>query len=182
MARVAIVPLGGLNGSLVSALGARLGESLPLDVELVTRGPDPASAYDPARGQFHSTELLEMQATSLPVEGGDRLLGVIDRDLFVPILTFVFGEAQLRGTAAVLSLTRLSPSFYGMPPDPEVLLDRAEKEAIHEVGHTFGLVHCPEVRCVMRASTSAEEVDLKPSRFCRSCSNAMGLAMLPEHR
>jgi len=104
------------------------------------------------------------------------VLGVADSDLFIPILTFVFGEAQLGpadATAALVSMYRLRQEFYGMPPDPETLSARLLKEALHELGHTFGLRHCADYRCVMSSSPSVENIDLKLAQFCPACANGI---------
>ena len=101
------------------------------------------------------------------------MIGVTAADLFVPVLTYVFGEAQLGGRAAVVSTHRLRPEAYGLPADDDLLTARAEKEALHELGHTYGLLHCPAPDCVMRASTYAEEIDLKPAALCERCLAAV---------
>jgi archaemetzincin len=103
-----------------------------------------------------------------------RALGVAGVDLFIPILTYVFGEAQLEGTAAVVSTYRLDNAIYGLPKDDGLLLDRLTKEATHELGHTFGLLHCQRGHCVMHSSTYAEDVDLKSPQFCASCDPVAG--------
>ena len=90
-------------------------------------------------------------------------------DLYVPVLTYVFGEAQLDGKAAVVSTHRLRDELYGLPQNPQKLRERLEKEAVHELGHTFGLIHCPKPNCVMYTSTYAEEIDFKPMNFCETC-------------
>ena len=94
-------------------------------------------------------------------------------DLFVPVLTYVFGEAQLEGKAAVVSSFRLRDELYGLPKNPDKLKERLEKEAVHELGHTFSLIHCPNPRCVMYTSTYAEEIDFKSKDFCNSCSSIL---------
>ena len=98
-----------------------------------------------------------------------RVLGVTAVDLFIPVLTFVFGEAQLEGRAAVVSTYRLDSEIYGLPADPELLFERLCKEAVHELGHTYDLMHCHESRCVMLSSTYVEEIDLKSDQFCSRC-------------
>jgi archaemetzincin len=98
-----------------------------------------------------------------------KVLGVTSLDLFVPVLTFVFGEAQLNGTAALVSTFRLNETFYGFPPNEALLEERLIKEAVHELGHTFGLIHCRDFACVMHSSTSVEEIDVKGKEFCGSC-------------
>ncbi len=125
-------------------------------------------AYDRYRNQYHSTDFLSQLLDARP-DDGVRILGVTDLDLFIPILTYVFGEAQLDGHAAVISCHRLRNELYGLPADNKLLQSRLLKEAIHELGHTFGLVHCDEPTCVMRVSTYVEEIDFKSPDFCASC-------------
>jgi archaemetzincin len=106
--------------------------------------------------------------------GTRRLLGVTAADLYIPILTFVFGEAELHGVCAVVSLHRLRQEFYGMPPDARTERERVLKEALHELGHTFGLAHCEDYQCVMAPSHSVEWIDLKDWRFCADCCPQVG--------
>jgi archaemetzincin len=132
---------------------------------------DPEDAYDPSRGQYNSTRLLAMLDRGAG-EAFDRVLAVTAADLFVPVLTYVFGEAQLRGRAAVVSLQRLRPEVYGLAADPDRLAQRLLTEACHELGHCDGLLHCHDPRCVMHASTYVEEIDLKTSSRCPDCARA----------
>lgn len=97
--------------------------------------------------------------------GRERLLGVVDRDLFVPGLNFIFGLAQ-KGGPALIALPRLRPEFWGQPADQKLLLQRAIKEAIHELGHTYRLDHCADPLCVMHFSNTLQETDRKSDRFC----------------
>jgi archaemetzincin len=85
-------------------------------------------------------------------------------------LTYVFGEAQLEGTAAIISTYRLDDTMYGLPPNPALFEQRMIKEAVHEVGHTFGLLHCRQFDCVMHSSAGVEEVDIKSRSFCPDCA------------
>jgi archaemetzincin len=129
---------------------------------------DPETAFDVSRGQYNSTRMLK-QLLLDPQEPADRTLGVTSVDLFTPVLTYVFGEAQLSGRAAVVSVHRLRTEVYGLPPDEALLFERLHKEAVHELGHTYGLLHCSSIRCVMRASAYAEEIELKNAAFCEAC-------------
>ena len=94
-------------------------------------------------------------------------------DLYIPVLTFVFGEAQLADGGAVVSAHRLRQEFYGLPTDPELLHQRLLKEALHELGHTYGLRHCPDYTCVMSASNGVERIDLKRPDFCPACAQLL---------
>ena len=134
---------------------------------------DPEISFDPSRGQYNSTLLLA-QLLRGPSDGALRVLGVTSLDLFVPILTYVFGEAQLNGRAAVVSIERLRNEAYGLPSDETLLRTRLEKEAIHELGHTFGLLHCLDSTCVMHSSTYAEQIDIKYGHFCTTCRGNVG--------
>src|SRR5205085_7456236 len=114
------------------------------------------------RKQYRSTEFLR-QLETLPHDDGRAKLGVTDVDLFVPELNFVFGEASASKLSAVFSVARLDPSFYGEPEDEDVLLRRAVTEAVHELGHVFGLPHCQRPSCVMWFSNTLAETDRKGS-------------------
>ncbi len=111
----------------------------------------------------------------------ERILGLTARDLFIPVLSFVFGQAQLRGQAAVVSLARLRPEYFGLPPEPAILATRAAKEAVHETGHLLGLVHCQDRLCPMSLSIGLEDLDHKTAVPCQSCAALLegSLSMLP---
>jgi archaemetzincin len=129
---------------------------------------DPSFAFDIYRNQYNSTALISAFVQRFP--GIQRkILGVTSVDFFVPVLTYVFGEAQLDGPVAVVSSHRLDDTLYGLPANPELITERLLKEAVHELGHTFGLIHCHDYRCVMHTSTAAEDIDIKSERFCQSC-------------
>ncbi len=125
-------------------------------------------AFDSGRRQYNSTALLaQMLAEGAP--GGQKRIAIVDVDLFIPVLTFVFGEAQLDGTVSIVSMHRLANQFYGIEADSVLLHRRLEKEVVHELGHTFGLYHCRQFECVMRSSTYVEEIDLKRVEPCEQC-------------
>lgn len=123
-------------------------------------------AFDPVRNQYYSTAILE---ALMAVSAGVRVLGVTAADLYVPVLTFVFGEAQLSGDVALVSLHRLRERFYGLPARAELEQERLLKEAVHELGHTFGLRHCRDWRCVMSSSHDISRIDAKGAEFCPAC-------------
>ncbi len=130
---------------------------------------DLGQGFDASRKQVNSTALL---AQILADCGGParKRIAVVDVDLFIPVLTFVFGEAQLEGCAAVVSTHRLSNQFYGLARNDSLMRERLAKEMVHELGHTCGLYHCRQFECVMRSSTYVEEIDLKRVYPCAACA------------
>jgi archaemetzincin len=182
-----------LNGSSALSAGElhRIEKSAAsvfrLPVRSIPASLEPGPAYDRARGQYNSTVLLgqvsgfgssrrfRRLAGAVPSSTGngtegDKFIAVVDADLFIPVLTYVFGEAELGGAAAIVSTHRLSNRLYGLPEDHQLFLDRVGKEIIHELGHLFGLIHCRSFECVMRSSTYVEEIDLKRAAPCASCA------------
>jgi archaemetzincin len=169
MADINLVSVGDVDPSTVEFLSVALNDSLGLTCRILDTVVPVDFAFDSKRNQYNSMELLaRLAGSSWP--GNGKILGVADVDLFIPILTFVFGQAQLRNRTALVSVFRLRQQFYGLPEAPELFLERCEKEAIHELGHTFGLVHCKDFSCVMHFSNSIEQVDLKGNAFCPACT------------
>ena len=133
---------------------------------------DISDTYDHQRNQYHSSKVL-IKLKKIKSEEAVKILGVTELDLFTPILTFVFGEAQLKGDASVISTLRLKNQFYGLPEDTKLLTERICKEAIHELSHNFGLLHCDDYRCVMKSSTYVEDIDIKSISFCPLCKEIL---------
>lgn len=169
MAILHLVPFycGNASDSL-APLAVKLREVFDMVVEQHPPSFDPELAFDPSRGQYNSRTLLAQLLDHQP-QSAARVLGFTGVDLFIPVLTYVFGEAQLDGRAAVVSAYRLENQIYGLPCDHDLFFNRLCKEAIHELGHTFGLFHCPRHPCVMVSSTYVEDLDLKGEEFCVTC-------------
>jgi archaemetzincin len=129
---------------------------------------NPENFYDPTRNQYHSTKILKEMLDEIP-QNAIKMIGITSADLFIPILTFVFGEAQLDGQVGIVSLARLRQEFYGLPANHALMQRRLIKEIKHELGHTFGLVHCSLRECVMSVANNIADVDAKGITFCDGC-------------
>ncbi len=163
------LPEPGLN--LLEHLAAALARAFRTPCRIQPEPFDASFAMDERRGQCYSTAIIQrLERFSNP---DARVLGVTACDLYVPVLTFVFGEAQLEGNCAVVSTARLREEFYGLPRRDELLRERLLKEAAHELGHTFGLRHCADWRCVMSSSHAVERLDVKGAEFCGSCRKSV---------
>ena len=170
MRALELLPIGNLDEQLMLDLGPALAEALRVPCEIISGRMDPGFAFHRERQQYHSSEILHaMQDIVTPHTW--RVLGVAAVDLYIPILTFVFGEAQMGGPCAVVSLHRLRQEFYGLPPDHDLLRERLLKESLHEVGHTLDLTHCDDYQCAMSPSHAVEWIDLKGSSLCLPCQD-----------
>jgi len=158
-----------------------MGDCLMATVRTLPAIPVPPDSFEVRRNQYYSTKILKEMLGNVPRDAL-KLLGVTDRDLCIPILTYVFGEAQVGGTAAVVSLARLRQEHYGLTPDPPLLQERLRKECLHELGHTFGLVHCPLRECVMSLSNTVVDVDTRGRDFCRGCQTVVASNTATERR
>lgn len=125
-------------------------------------------AFDPARRQYYSTKILETLADLIPPDG-IKIIAVTNVDLFIPILTYVFGEAQLGGKACIISTYRLKEIYHSID-SRQIYCHRMVKEAVHELGHTFNLRHCKDHKCIMHYCRSIEDVDMKSNELCRYCA------------
>jgi archaemetzincin len=163
-----IVALGGIEEDVLTAVEQGLGHTYGFSVKRLSRLAEPLYAYDAQRGQYGSAHVLRQLIAQVPMDAVS-MLGITEKDLFIPMLSFVLGQAQLSGPAAVISLARLQQEFYGLPPDRPLAVARAVKEAVHEVGHTVGLTHCADSSCPMSLSNNVRHVDTKGAELCASC-------------
>ena len=173
MSSILIVPIRPVDHAELTALVMPLSNAFELPVTIEESNYlDPSFAFDAYRNQFNSTSLIAALVERSELATG-KIIGITTVDLFVPVLTYVFGEAQLDGRIAVLSAYRLKEELYGLDPNPNLEHTRLLKEAIHELGHTFGLIHCHNPECVMHSSTAAEEIDVKGKNFCVECDQTV---------
>jgi archaemetzincin len=163
-----LVSVGHLPPQALDWIENAMAEWFPLPIRRLPALDIPDSAYDAKRKQYQSVEIMKMLAQSVPRDAA-RILGVTDVDLAIPMLSFLFGQAQFEGPVAVVSLCRLHQEFYGLPAQESLLRERTVKEVLHELGHTFGLVHCSEPTCAMSLATHIELVDAKAEQYCARC-------------
>jgi archaemetzincin len=163
-----VVAIGNISAEVLDWVESVAAEWFVLPVRRLPGLPIPEGSYDEKRGQYKSVELMKAVAGSVPPDAA-KILGVTEADLAIPTLTFLFGQAQLGGVVAVVSLCRLRQEFYGLPGDASLLRERMNKEVLHELGHTFGLVHCSEPKCAMSLATHIGMVDNKEARYCGRC-------------
>ena len=170
--KIGILPIGQTDAGILMRIWENLARVFPDTTCLVINEKLPLREenFDKKRKQYLSNAILsQIQSYAAKKTGLNRVLGVVEADIFVPELNFVFGEAVCPGKAALISLWRLKPEFYGDAPNIELFSARTLKEAVHELGHTLGLRHCPRSSCVMHFSNSICNTDLKQSLFCDQC-------------
>jgi archaemetzincin len=163
-----LAPLKFSNTGLIRTIKTTVENYFHREVKILHLDMDVESAYSAERSQYYSTKLIA-QAIPLCQEINGKIILLADFDLYIPIFTFLFGEAMLNGKLSIVSLCRLHEEFYTGNTDEVVLIERAMKEILHELGHNFGLYHCENWDCVMHSSAGIEEVDIKGGSYCREC-------------
>lgn len=169
---IIINPIGEISDAIITSLAGSMGNVFGCPVEIVSPLKIQDRAFEKKRNQYLASALLD-ELKKQRVSAQSKVLGVADVDIFMPDLNFVFGLAEIHGNAAVISVTRLRQEFYGLPQDEGIFRDRTVKEAVHELGHTFGLSHCSDNTCVMHFSNSLHDTDIKGVAFCSGCQPGM---------
>ena len=164
---IVISPIGDFTPELLDRISAEIKRIYTFSTEVQPLLTDIEFAFHPNRQQYHSTPILEELACKAPT-GAIKVLAVAQVDLFIPILTHVYGEAQLGGKACIVSTVRLNEGHQSQNTQ-EPYLSRIIKEAIHELGHTFKLHHCREHTCLMHYCRNEDDVDRKSDQLCRYC-------------
>lgn len=168
---IVLIPIGNIDSATLEALRHPLQDVFGQRMKIGDSIALPRESWNEQRGQYLASQLLaELPSLS---HTGDRVLGVVDVDIFAPGLNFVFGEADIAKKRALISLDRLRQGFHDLPQDENLFQKRVLKEAVHELGHTYGLGHCPEPTCVMYFSNSLYDTDLKGWNFCSICQGKL---------
>lgn len=171
---ITFVPFGPFDKEMLEKTAEAVIEEYRCAVTIRDGHMDLSEYFDAARRQYDGNRLIKV-VQSLTFPDSDKTLAFFNVDLFVPILTFIFGQAFLGGNAGIVSIYRLNNERYGMPADNQLLQERLIKEVIHELGHAFGLIHCKEPLCVMRSSTYVEDIDQKSRHLCAKCRSELNI-------
>lgn len=166
--KIILITYGEFEADYLLDIAEEVGQEFGQPVVINSSRMDLKVFFDRDRRQYDGNRLLR-EIDSLQVKNAVKKIGLFRVDLFIPILTYIFGQAIYRGDTGIASLYRLKNEQYGMPPDEDLLYERFRKVIIHELGHTFGLVHCLVPNCVMRSSTYVEDIDQKRHQLCTQC-------------
>ncbi|MGB2698233.1 MAG: archaemetzincin family Zn-dependent metalloprotease [Candidatus Zixiibacteriota bacterium] len=169
---ICLTAVGEVDKDMLIFLQTELQKVFKKEVKTAMALENPDYAYNPERDQYHSSKILERMKKE-KFKDCNRVLGVADVDLYVPSLNFVFGEADFYDRVAVISLVRLRQEYYALPEDDKLFQERVLKEAVHELGHTYRLRHCPDINCVMHFSNSLKDTDIKSPNFCPQCKSKL---------
>ncbi|HEX2867074.1 MAG TPA: archaemetzincin family Zn-dependent metalloprotease [Ignavibacteriales bacterium] len=163
-----IAPVEFSNVSVLNSIIKNISAVFREKITLIRLPLDTAAAFSKDRGQYFSTQLIaDALKLTQPYDG--KVLMLVEFDLYVPVFTYVFGEAQLNGKHSIVSLCRLHEEFYSGKTNDRLLLERTQKEILHELGHNLGLIHCRDWDCVMHSSQGVEEIDIKGQFYCTGC-------------
>lgn len=173
---ISLLPFGTVDGTIIGEIGAAVEQTFRASILFGEPAAQPEFAFDAVRHQY-SSELILRSMVRLQPGNVHKVLGIVDVDIFIPMLSFVFGQAQLNGRVSVVSMARLKQEFYGLQPNRRLLVERLTKESLHELGHTFGLTHCPDQSCCMSVATGIVQLDAKGEDLCRDCSLLLDQAL-----
>ncbi|MCL4466929.1 MAG: archaemetzincin family Zn-dependent metalloprotease [Chloroflexi bacterium] len=162
---IVLVAVGEIDEGVLTCLREEVAKAFGGDCHVGNPVPSPTYAFNPKRQQYSARVILP----HLSCGNAERVLGLVDQDLYVPSLNFVFGLADLPARRALVALPRLRESFYGRPDDEARFRLRVIKEGLHELWHTYGLRHCRDLQCVMAFSNSLEDTDVKGQMLCIRC-------------
>jgi archaemetzincin len=171
---ITLISFGYFDADFLRNLAEAVKNEFLITVNMKEGHLDLSEFYDPTRRQYNGVRLVNEVETVYSTDSS-KTIGLFNVDLFIPILTYIFGQAFLNGRTGIASNYRLSNERYGIKTDDKLVLERFIKEVIHELGHTFGLIHCHIPTCVMRSSTYVEDIDQKNPHLCLNCRNEFNI-------
>ncbi|NQU28427.1 MAG: matrixin family metalloprotease [Candidatus Marinimicrobia bacterium] len=170
---ITIIPIGEIDNSFLDFISWSIEETFRITTALLPNYNLSAEIPPPLPGnRYNSTSILQYLSDK-KFDNTLRLLAITESDLYSPIFSTLYGEAQLNGRCALVSLHRLRQEYYNLPPDQTIFLSRFHKVVIHEIAHTFGLIHCIDKNCIMYPSSNVIDIDEKSSLFCPSCNQKL---------
>ncbi len=180
MKAIYIKTIGTVEKTIVENVAKSLEPLLLCQLKFIEDSGYPLFAFEPKRNQYYAKKIIEKLGHEIPSDC-EKLVGLTDVDLCTPVLTFVYGEAQLGGSIALVSLNRLRQEYYYLPRNDTLLIERITKECIHELGHCYGLFHCSDPQCVMCFSSTLLSIDNKQEKFCVGCREFFDKTMRKEN-
>jgi len=165
---ITIVPIDNTDIGIIRHIARSLEQAFQITTSIKSWETTFQTLPIPIYDRYHSTIILKYVCENRP-EGANKILIITELDLFSPIFSCLFGEAQLDGTSSLFSLFRLRQEYYNLKTDQKILLSRCAKEAIHEVAHTLGMRHCCDKNCIMFPSLNIIDTDSKSTSFCANC-------------
>ncbi len=169
---IKLISFGGFDSEFLDKIVENIKKEFSSTIKLIDGHFDLIDYYDPARRQYNADQIL-IKLDIIYGNEDSKVMGLFNVDIFIPIFTYIFGQAHLKGRSGIASMFRLSNERYGIKADNALLIERFSKEIIHELGHTFGLIHCRVPDCVMRSGTYVEDIDQKNTSFCENCKKQM---------
>jgi archaemetzincin len=166
---IGVVPVGDVPELAPKVIAAHIIGFLKLAAEILAPAQPPAAAFDESHGRYNAAKILSCFKSG-PYDNYDKVIGVLNVDLFIPTFAYVFGEAKQGGKHALVSLFRLQKEKEGHNPPSAILYERAAKVALHELGHLYNLTHCEDKNCLMHYSGGLADLDTIPLYFCRYCN------------
>jgi archaemetzincin len=166
---IGVVPVGGIPELAPKIIAAHISGYLKLPAEILTHLELPAAACNETQLRYDAAKILRFFESG-PYASYDKIIGIINVDLFIPTFAYVFGEAVQGGKYALVSLFRLTKVKKGLNPSSAIVCERAAKVALHEVGHLYNLSHCEDKNCLMHYSGGLADLDDIPLYFCRYCN------------
>lgn len=163
-----IVPFEDVPLEMLDKISSAVSDQMPLQCRITEPEEIPDEAFNLKRNQFISDVILKHLRDKY-AGPGCRVLGVVEDDLYTANMNFIFGQADVVSAVALISLARLMPHIDSLKGAEGIVFRRALIEAIHELGHTYGLKHCSNPECVMFFSNSLRDTDMKTRKFCARC-------------
>ena len=161
----------------MQGVAAFIRKHLHLEVHILPPFQNPSDAYDQKRGQYNAAIILKTFKSMPFDEGLDKVIAVMNVDLFIPIFTYVLGEANEGGRYALASLYRLARTTERLTASMDQIVERLIKVAIHELGHLFNMAHCLNKHCLMHYSGNIAELDTTSLAFCGYCSEFLAYSI-----